>query len=120
MLEIPRRKDATGGTPCATASARRILDAWAREDMTGFRAELRAAQRPHNALATEENERLELLNGVAAQMERDLSGMEYGEGAALCFRLLGHLAAARPTAIRSETPSSSRYSQSGRRISASR
>ena len=89
--------------------------------MSGLRAELHLAQRSCAATScTEEEERLDLLNGIAAQMERDLAGLRFGdeEGAATCFRLLAHLATNRPVAIRSEKPSSFPCSQSARRISA--
>jgi hypothetical protein len=91
--------------------------------MPGLRAELHFAQRSCAATTgAEEEERLDLLNGIAAQMERDLAGMSFGNGerAATCFRLLAHLATIRPVAIRSEKPSSFPCSQSVRRISACR
>jgi len=105
----------------STQQAQRILDAWEHENMPGLRAELHFAQRSGAATAcAEEEERLDLLHGIAAQMERDLAGMSFGHGerAATCFRLLAHLATTRPVAIRSGKPSSFPCSQSVRRISA--
>jgi hypothetical protein len=107
----------------STQRARRILDAWEHENMPGLRAELRFAQQSSaTGNGAEEEERLDLLNGIAAEMERELATVRFGhdQSAATCFRLLAHLAASRPVAIRSEKPSAFPYSQSVRRISACR
>lgn len=105
----------------STQQARRILDAWEHENVPGLQAELRFAQQCNAACGgTEEEERLDLLNGIAAQMERDLAraGFTQGDSAATCFRLLAHLATSRPVAIRSEKLSSFPYLQSVRKTSA--
>lgn len=104
--------------------AQRILDVWEQGDLPALQAELRLARGDGAAsgACAEEGERLDLLDGIAAQMERDLVGMPLGNGAsdraATCFHLLTHLATSRPVAIQSEKLSSSPYSQSVRRISA--
>ena len=106
--------------------AQRILDAWEHQDLPGLQAELRFAQRACATISracTEEQERLELLDGIAARMEQDLVRTRLGNGdsASTCFRLLMHLATNRPyVAIRSERLSSFPYSQSVRKISACR
>jgi hypothetical protein len=108
----------------STRRARRILDAWEREDTPAFEAELRLAQHADAAPASgEEEERLDLLDGIAAQLEQELVGRQPGhtgsERVATCFRLLAHLATERPQAVnRSETLSCFRYSRSVLRISA--
>jgi len=108
----------------STGRARRILDAWEREDLPTFQAALRSAQRASAATTSaEEEERLDLLEGVAAQLERDLTGVRPGmagsERVATCFRLLAHLATERPRAAsRSEKLSCSPYSRFVLRISA--
>jgi len=101
--------------------AQRILDAWEQEDASGLRSELRMAQRPFTASTAEEEERLDLLNGIAAQIEQDLAAMQFGAGtrASTCFRLLAHLAGKQTQrAIQSEKPSSYPYSLSVLKISA--
>ncbi len=108
----------------STRRARRILDAWEREDTPAFQAQLRLAQRADAVPAcAEEEERLDLLHGIAAQLEQDLVRREPGnagsERVATCFRLLAHLAAERPQAVnRFETPSYFPYSRFVLRISA--
>ena len=88
--------------------------------MLSLQAELRFAQTFLGASTADEEERLDLLNGVAAQIERDLAGGIFGkaDGSGACIRLLAHLAGARPVAIRSEKLSSFPCSQSAPRISA--
>ena len=109
--------------PHSALLAQRILDAWEQEDMPGLRAELSYAQRPCFAASPEEEERLELLDGIAAQVEQDLAGSELGNIAsvrtATCVRLLEHLATSSPhAAIRSGELSSFPCSRSVRKISA--
>jgi hypothetical protein len=112
----------------AATRAQRILNVWEQEDLPGLQAELYLAQQACADAAgarAEEQERLELLEGIAGQMQRDLVrlplGSRAGRRAATCFRLLEHLAASRPqTASQSEKLSSFPYSQSVRRISACR
>lgn len=110
----------------ASRRARRLLDTWNREDVPGFQWELRLAQRGGAIPAcAEEEERLDLLEGIAAQLEQDLVRRQPGparsERVATCFRLLAHLAAERPQAAnRSETLSCFPYSRSGLKISACR
>lgn len=101
--------------------AQRILDAWEHKDVVGLRTELRLAQQAGAATSAVEEERLDLLNGIAAQMERDLAGarLARGERAATCLRLLAHLAGKRPRAAnQSETLSYFPYSRFVLRISA--
>ncbi len=108
----------------STRRARRILDAWEREDRTAFQAELRLAQCAEAVPAcAEEEERLDLLDGIAAQLEQDLvlrqPGNAGSERVATCFRLLAHLATERPQAAnRFETLSYFPYSRFVLRISA--
>jgi|SRR5579859_508708 len=110
----------------STERARRILDAWERMDLTEIEAELALAERDgaqaHSA-SSEEQERLDLLEGIAGQLRQDFSRLprvpEAGERTALCFRLLQHLAATgEDIPIRSEKLSFFPCSQSVRRISA--
>jgi hypothetical protein len=108
----------------SAARAQRILGVWEEEDLSGLQAELMHAQQACAASAgarAEEEERLELLEGIAGQMQQDLVQMPLGNGAAdraaTCFRLLEHLA---KPATQSEKLSSFPYSRSVRRISACR
>lgn len=112
----------------SAARAQRILAVWQQEDLPRLEAELSLAQRGSAAAPgaqAEEQERLELLEGIAGQMQRDLVRSPLANGAsgsaAMCFRLLEHLAAKRPQAInQSEKLFSSPYSRSARKISACR
>ncbi len=106
--------------------AQRILAVWEQEDFAGLQAELHRAQLDCAAATyarAEEQERLELLDGIAGQIQRELASMPQGTGAgpaASCFRLLEHLAASRPQPVtRSEKLSVFPYSRSVRKISAS-
>jgi hypothetical protein len=67
--------------------ARNILDAWQRKDLDGLRAQLGLSTglTPGDA---EEQERMDLLHGIAQQMRQDLPG----DQSEVCFRLLAHLA----------------------------
>ena len=66
--------------------ARNILDAWQQRDLDGLRAQLTLAFNPSDNL--EEQERMDLLDGIAQQIRKDLP-----EGQSeVCFRLLEHLA----------------------------
>jgi len=112
----------------SAARAQRILTVWEQEDLPGLQAELRLAQQA-GAAATgarpEEQERLELLEGIAGQMQQDLVRLPLGNGAgasaATCFRLLEHLATRRPRPVsQSEKLFSFPYSRSVRKISACR
>lgn len=106
--------------------ARRILDAWERMDLPEIEAELALAEcdgARAGSAGSEEQERLDLLGGIAGQLRRDFSRLprvaEAGERTALCFRLLQHLAETGEHApIRSEKLSFFPCSQSARRISA--
>jgi hypothetical protein len=69
--------------------ARNILDAWQRKDLGGLRAELDVMQTPSGNF--EEQERMDLLHGIAQQMRQDPSGLSLG-GNQACLRLLEHLA----------------------------
>ena len=109
-------------------SARRaqsVLDAWRQRDLGVFDAELVGIKRA-TAMETraEEQERLELLEGIAAQMRDYLVGATCGatqgtERAETCLRLVEHLATSGGrAAIRSEKLSFFPYSRSVRRICA--
>ncbi len=105
-------------------SARRaqsVLDAWGQGDLGGLDAELLGIERA-TAIETraEEHERLDLLDGVAAQMREYLAGASCGaERAETCVRLLEHLATSgQHEAIRSEKLSFFPCSRSVRRTSA--
>jgi hypothetical protein len=110
----------------STGRARRILEAWERMDLSGIETELALAERDmaqtsHGSF--EEQERLDLLDGIARQMRQDFSRLpgvaEAGERTAICFRLLQHLASTgEDIPIRSEKLSFFPCSQSARRISA--
>jgi len=110
----------------STGRARRILDAWERMDLPGIEAELALAEvegAQTNGNSCEEQERLDLLGGIAREMRQDFSRLpgvgEAGERTAVCFRLLRHLAeTGEHASIRSEKLSFFPCSQSGRRISA--
>ena len=67
--------------------ARNILDAWQRKDLDGLRAQLSLSTSlpPGDA---EEQERMDLLDGIAQQMWQDLPGNQSD----VYFRLLEHLA----------------------------
>jgi len=83
----------------SAARARGILDAWERRDLGGLQAELNLAHHPcgqapgHNF---EELERLDLLDGIAQQLQQDLPFLFLTSGPAgrpeVCYRLLTHLA----------------------------
>ena len=67
--------------------AHNILDAWQRKDLNGLKAQLSLP----NSLTpadTEEQERMDLLDGIAQQMRQDLPP----DQREVCFRLLEHLA----------------------------
>lgn len=110
----------------STERARLILDAWERMDLPEIEAELALAEgdgAQADSASGEEQERLDLLGGIAAQLRQDFSRLprvpEAGERTALCFRLLHHLAETGEHApIRSEKLSFFPCSQSARRISA--
>src|SRR5258708_13567325 len=110
----------------STGRARRILDAWERMDLPGIEAEVALAALDGSeaqSAGCEEQERLDLLGGIAVQLRQDFSRLprlaDAGERTALCFRLLQHLAETGEHApIRSEKLSFFPYSQSARRISA--
>lgn len=76
--------------------ARNILDAWQRRDFDGLKAELTL---PSGLMADdnfEEQERMDLLRGIAQQMRQDLPDLSLasnrGNQPEVCFRLLEHLA----------------------------
>ena len=66
--------------------ARNILDVLERKDLAGLTAELDLPNRP--AGDSEEQERMDLLHGIAEQMRLNLRG----DQPEVCFRLLEHLA----------------------------
>jgi hypothetical protein len=66
--------------------ARNILDACQRRDLDGLRAQLTLPYNPSDN--PEEQERMDLLDGIAQQMRQDLPG----DQSEVCFRLLAHLA----------------------------
>lgn len=78
----------------AVACAKGILNTWERGDLAGLEAALHSAQRAAagQALSTEEEERLQLLEGIAGQMRREMAhgGIAQPE---TYRRLLRHLAA---------------------------
>ena len=97
----------------AEARARGILATWDRGDLASLDAALRSAERVFaegNGLSADEQERLELLEGIARQMRRDIAGSDTAgipdAQAETYRRLLRHLAGngCRP-AIRLEKPS---------------
>ena len=108
--------------------AQRLLAVWEQEDLPGLQAELLLTRQACAAVTgarAEEEERLDLLEGIAGQMQQDLVhlplGSEAGSRAATCFRLLEHLAARHPQRVsQSEKLSSFRCSRSVRKISACR
>jgi hypothetical protein len=67
--------------------ARNILDAWQRKDLDGLRAQLSLPNglTPGDA---EEQERMDLLDGIAQQMRQEFPP----DQSEVCFRLLEHLA----------------------------
>lgn len=108
--------------------AQRLLAVWEQEDLPGLQAELVLAQQACAAATgarAEEQERLDLLEGIAGQMQQDLVrlplGTAAGSRAATCFRLLEHLAARHPQRVsQSEKLSAFPYSQSVQKIFACR
>jgi hypothetical protein len=66
--------------------ARNILDAWQRRDLDGLRAQLTLAYNPSDN--PEEEERMDLLDGIAQQMWQDIPANQSD----VYFRLLEHLA----------------------------
>jgi len=94
----------------STERATGILEAWERRDLADLAGELDRARRAYaanRAVSFEEQERLELLDGIAGQMRREIRHLAHpgdpGAGVETCFRLLEHLAASgRRPAIQSE------------------
>ena len=89
----------------AEARARGILATWDRGDLAGLDAALHSAERvaaAGQALSAEEEERLELLEGIARQMRREMAQGDIAQPETY-RRLLRHLAA-----IPAEKPSFSR------------
>jgi hypothetical protein len=66
--------------------ARNIIDAWERKDLDGLRAQLTLPHDP--SVSSEEQERMDLLAGIAQQMRQGLPP----DQSEVCFRLLEHLA----------------------------
>jgi hypothetical protein len=66
--------------------ARNILEAWQRKDLDRLKAEWDLPNTPSGSY--EEQERMDLLQGIAEQMQQDLRG----DQTEVCFRLLEHLA----------------------------
>ena len=69
----------------STARARNILNAWQQKDLDSLKAELDVTSEPSRS--SEEEERMDLLDGIAEQMRQNLRGDHE-----VCFRLLEHLA----------------------------
>jgi hypothetical protein len=79
----------------AEARAKGILATWDRGDLAGLDAALHSAERlaaADNALSAEEEERLELLEGIARQMRREMAQGNIAQPDTY-RRLLRHLAA---------------------------
>ena len=78
----------------AEARARGILATWERGDLAGLDAALRAAERAaaHKPLSAEEEERLELLEGIVRQMRSEMAEGDIAQPETY-RRLLRHLAA---------------------------
>ena len=79
--------------------ARGILASWERRDLTSLDTLLsRTLGGPveFGPITTEEQERMELLGGIATQMRSEIKHLRFtedpGEHAQVCFRLLRHLA----------------------------
>lgn len=79
--------------------ARSILHAWDRRDVTGLQAELNRAHGNSDlepGYDSEERERLDLLDGIAVQLQQDLPSLSWtsnpGGRPEVCYRLLTHLA----------------------------
>jgi hypothetical protein len=94
----------------STERASGILAAWERRDLPGLEAELALTQcdcgETGNA-SIEEQERMDLLGGIAGQMQKDLPQLpaagDSAERSEVCFHLLRHLAASgKHPPIRSE------------------
>jgi hypothetical protein len=96
-------------SPTAAKRAGALLEAWEREDLRAFEAQLsriRLEFAGRNPINNHEDERMELLDGIARQMRQDLlvagTGTNVDQNAALCFRMLRHIAGqTHPPAIRS-------------------
>jgi hypothetical protein len=77
--------------------ARHILEAWERKDLIGLQAELSLS--PGGGLpnhSSEEQERMDLLDGIAQQLQQDLTHLSLKSASSqppeVCFHLLAHLA----------------------------
>jgi len=68
--------------------ARNILEAWQRKDLDGLKAGLDLSNDLMPGDSAEEQERMDLLHGIAEQMQQDLRE----DQTEVCFRLLEHLA----------------------------
>ena len=82
----------------AEARARGILATWDRGDLAGLNAALHSAERVSaagNGFSADEQERLELLEGIATQMRRDMAQGDIAQPETY-RRLLRHLAAIPP------------------------
>ena len=77
-------------TPCNDSAglARNILDAWQRKDLDGLKAGLNLSSNLPGDNA-EEQERMDLLQGIANQIKQGLPGQSL---TGVCIRLLEHLA----------------------------
>ena len=98
-----------GQTMESAERAARLLQAWERRDLSGLEAELDRTERACRESCSssyEEQERLELLDGIAGRIRQEMPALiETGDshvGRAACFRLLAHLAANGRRAIRVE------------------
>jgi hypothetical protein len=79
----------------AETRARGILATWDQGDLAGLDAALHSAERlsaERNGLSADEEERLELLGGIAGQMRRDMAQGDIAQPETY-RRLLRHLAA---------------------------
>ena len=99
-----------GGQTMASAErAAGLLEAWERHDLRGLEAELdrtERACRESRSSSYEEQERLELLDGIAGRIRREMPSLietdDRHVGRAACFRLLEHLVVSGRRAIRVE------------------
>jgi hypothetical protein len=91
-----------------------ILESWKRRDLCGLEAELDRTRLACSAMTVsnlEEQERMELLDGIASRLQEDIRNLGgLGDSGETCFRLLEHLATGgKYSAIRFEMLSASRY-----------
>ncbi|HKW98386.1 MAG TPA: hypothetical protein VJN43_11690 [Bryobacteraceae bacterium] len=98
-----------GQTMESAERAAGLLEAWERHDLPGLEAELDRTERAcrESYLSSyEEQERLELLDGIVGRVRREMPSLietdDSHVGRAACLRLLAHLAGSGRPAIRFE------------------